>query len=115
MGGFAADLGAEVLVERGVAHADLIADDLRLDEDDEFFADGVVGVGAEEFSKAGNAAKDGQALFVGPTIAWAARENIIVNAAFLPQIAGKARGASGPLDLDGFNRANYRLKIAIGF
>ena len=58
---------------------------------------------------------DGQALFVGPTIAWAARENIIVNAAFLPQIAGKARGASGPLDLDGFNRANYRLKIAIGF
>ncbi|MDB5641968.1 MAG: hypothetical protein JWN07_1285 [Hyphomicrobiales bacterium] len=58
---------------------------------------------------------NGQAVYLGPTIAWAARENVMINAVFLPQIAGKARGASGPFDLDNFNRANYRVKIAVGF
>ena len=58
---------------------------------------------------------DGQAFYFGPTIAWAAKENVTINAVFLPQIAGKARGVSGPLDLDNFNRANYRLKIAVSF
>jgi hypothetical protein len=57
----------------------------------------------------------GQALYLGPTIAWQPKENVMINAVFLPQIAGKARSVSGPLDLENFNRANYRLKIAVGF
>jgi hypothetical protein len=57
----------------------------------------------------------GQALYLGPTIAWQAKENVMINAVFLPQIAGHASGASGPFDLDNGNRANYRLKIAVGF
>lgn len=77
-------------------------------------------VGAEArwqhgWSKAFFGTLEGQAFFFGPTFAWAAKENVMINAVLLPQIAGKARGASGPLDLDNFNRANYRLKIAIGF
>lgn len=58
---------------------------------------------------------DGQALFVGPTVAWKPNENVMLNAAFLPQVVGKARGMSGPLDLDNFERANYRVKLAIAF
>jgi hypothetical protein len=58
---------------------------------------------------------DGQAFYLGPTIAWAPKENVMINAVFLPQIAGKARGFSGPFDLESGNRANYRLKVAVGF
>lgn len=58
---------------------------------------------------------DGQALFVGPTVAWKPNENVMLNVAFLPQVIGKARGMSGPLDLDNFERANYRVKLAIAF
>ncbi len=58
---------------------------------------------------------DGQALFVGPTIAYKASETVLLNAVFLPQIAGKARGVAGPLDIDNFERANFRLKLAVGF
>ena len=57
----------------------------------------------------------GQALYLGPTIAWQAKENVMINAVFLPQIAGHASGVSGAFDLDNGNRANYRLKIAVGF
>ncbi len=58
---------------------------------------------------------DGQALFVGPTIAYKASESVMLNAVFLPQIAGKARSFAGPLDIDNFERANFRLKLAVGF
>ncbi len=58
---------------------------------------------------------DGQALFVGPTIAYKASESVMLNAVFLPQIAGKARSVAGPLDIDNFERANFRLKLAVGF
>jgi len=58
---------------------------------------------------------DGQALFVGPTIAYKASESVMLNAVFLPQIAGKARGFNGPLDIDNYERANFRLKLAVGF
>ena len=40
---------------------------------------------------------------------------IFTTIAFLPQVIGKARGMSGPLDLDNFERANYRVKLAIAF
>ena len=58
---------------------------------------------------------DGQALFVGPTIAYKASESVMLNAVFLPQIAGKARSFAGPLDIDNFERANFRVKLAVGF
>ncbi len=58
---------------------------------------------------------DGQALFVGPTVAYKASESVMLNAVFLPQIAGKARSVAGPLDIDNFERANFRLKLAVGF
>lgn len=58
---------------------------------------------------------EGQAFYFGPTIAFKPAANVTVNAVVLPQIAGKARGAPSPLDLDSFERANYRVKIAVGF
>ena len=58
---------------------------------------------------------DGQALFVGPTIAYKASETVMLNAVFLPQIMGKARSVDGPLDIDNFERANFRLKLAVSF
>ena len=58
---------------------------------------------------------DGQALFVGPTVAYKASDSIMLNAVFLPQIAGKARNVAGPFDIDNFERANFRVKLAIGF
>jgi hypothetical protein len=58
---------------------------------------------------------EGQALYAGPTVAWKPADNIMLNAVFLPQVSGQARSVSGPLDLDNFERANYRVKLAIGF
>lgn len=58
---------------------------------------------------------DGQAVFFGPTFAWKPSDNVMLNAVFLPQLGGKARGVDGPFDVDNFNRANYRVKLAIGF
>ncbi len=58
---------------------------------------------------------EGQALYAGPSVAWKPADNIMLNAVLLPQVRGKARGVSGPLDLDNFERANYRVKLAIGF
>jgi hypothetical protein len=58
---------------------------------------------------------EGQALYIGPTVAWKPADNVMLNAVFLPQVSGKAHSVSGPLDLDNFERANYRIKLAIGF
>ena len=69
----------------------------------------------QTWSKAFFGKLDGQALFVGPTIAYKASETVMINAVFLPQIAGKARSVAGPLDIDNFERANFRLKLAVGF
>jgi hypothetical protein len=57
----------------------------------------------------------GQAVYLGPTIAWKPADNVMLNAVFLPQVAGKALGVTGPLDIDNFARANYRVKLAVGF
>jgi hypothetical protein len=42
-------------------------------------------------------------------------ENVMLNAALLPQIAGDSKSSTGSQDLDNFNRANYRVKLAVGF
>ena len=58
---------------------------------------------------------EGQALFFGPTIAFKPAANVTLNLVALPQIAGKARGVSNALDLDNFERAKFRVKLAVGF
>lgn len=55
---------------------------------------------------------EGQALYLGPTIAYKPSSTVTLSAVALPQISGKARGVSGPLDIDNFERANFRLKLA---
>ncbi|MDB5543168.1 MAG: hypothetical protein JWO64_317 [Hyphomicrobiales bacterium] len=81
---------------------------------DEFFI-GVEARYQQAWSSAFFGHLNGQAVFLGPTFAWKMDDNIMLNAVLLPQIAGKARGAASPLDLDNFNRANYRVKMAVGF
>lgn len=58
---------------------------------------------------------EGQALFLGPTIAYKPASNVTLNVVALPQIAGKARGVSNVLDLENFERAKFRVKLAVGF
>ena len=82
--------------------------------DDKFFLGGEARWN-QAWSQAFFGKLDGQALFVGPTVAYKASESVMLNAVFLPQIAGKARSVSGPLDIDNFERANFRVKLAVGF
>ena len=69
----------------------------------------------QAYAKAFFGALNGQALYFGPTMAVKAAPNVTINLVMLPQIAGKARGVGGPLDLDNFERANFRAKIVVGF
>jgi hypothetical protein len=58
----------------------------------------------------------GNALYLGPTMLWKINENLALNATFQPQIAG--RSTANPdlsLDLDNFERAQFRVKLAVGF
>lgn len=57
----------------------------------------------------------GNALFVGPTLAWKASDKLTVNLAVLPQVTGKAKGVAGRLDLDNSEKANIRLKVVASF
>ncbi len=55
----------------------------------------------------------GQALFVGPTLLWKVNDKISLNATFQPQVWGRSQMAPGlALDLDNFERAMFRLKLA---
>jgi hypothetical protein len=57
-----------------------------------------------------------QALFVGPTVTWQASERLAVNAAYAPQVFGKARGQqTGRLDTQAFERTNFRLNVNYQF
>jgi hypothetical protein len=58
----------------------------------------------------------GNALYAGPTMLWRINEKVAVNITFQPQIAGHS--TTNPnlnLDLDNFERAQFRAKLAIGF
>jgi hypothetical protein len=58
----------------------------------------------------------GNALYVGPTMLWKVNGKIAVNLTFQPQIAGhSAANRNLNLDLDNFERAEFRAKLAIGF
>ena len=57
----------------------------------------------------------GNAFYVGPTILWKINEKVAFNTTFQPQIAG--RSGTNPrlnLDLDNFERAQFRAKLAVG-
>jgi hypothetical protein len=58
----------------------------------------------------------GHALYLGPTLLWKINEKVAFNATFQPQIAG--RSITNPdlnLDLDNFERAQFRAKLAVSF
>jgi hypothetical protein len=58
----------------------------------------------------------GNALYAGPTILWKINEKLALNATFQPQIAGRSTANPGlSLDLDNFERAQFRVKLAVGF
>ena len=55
----------------------------------------------------------GNAFFAGPTLAIAFQGDRMLNIAWTPQLAGRAHPASapGPLDLDNFERHQFRIKF----
>lgn len=58
----------------------------------------------------------GHALYLGPTLLWKINEKVALNATYQPQIAG--RSIANPdlrLDLDNFERAQFRAKLAVSF
>ena len=57
----------------------------------------------------------GHAIYVGPTLLVKPAENIALNVTFQPQVAGKATGVPGRLDLDNFERSTFRAKLAVAF
>lgn len=58
---------------------------------------------------------EGHALFVGPTLFWQATEKLAVSGTVATQVAGKARGVAGNLDLDHYSRHIAKLKIGYSF
>ena len=57
----------------------------------------------------------GNALYVGPTFLWRITDKIAFNTTYQPQVAGHAKGTPGRLDLDNFERAQFRAKVAVAF
>ena len=57
----------------------------------------------------------GHSLFLGPTLRIKLTDKAALSATFAPQIAGKAAGAPGRLDLDGATRYIARLKFGLEF
>ena len=60
--------------------------------------------------------EQGRAFFLGPTFFWKVNDHLALNAVFLPQVAGKAQTTPGQaFDLDNFERAIFRVKLAYQF
>lgn len=57
----------------------------------------------------------GSALFLGPTLYFKISEKAALNLTIAPQLAGKAKGVSGTLDLDNYERAITRVKLSMDF
>jgi hypothetical protein len=58
---------------------------------------------------------EGQAFFLGPTFLAELAENVTLSGTWSVQVAGRARGAPGRLDLDNFQQHQARLKLSIDF
>ncbi|MBM3528816.1 MAG: hypothetical protein FJX62_12055 [Alphaproteobacteria bacterium] len=57
----------------------------------------------------------GEALFFGPTMMVKLSENAAFNVVWTPQIWGRAAGVDRRLDLDNFERHQFRAKLSLGF
>lgn len=58
----------------------------------------------------------GSGLFVGPTFLWKITEKIAFNAVWTPQVAGRSQSNKDRvLDLDNFERHQFRAKVAMQF
>ena len=57
-----------------------------------------------------------RALYVGPTVLWKFTDKIVFNATYQPQVYGRSTASPGlALDLDNFERAQFRLKLSVAF
>jgi hypothetical protein len=70
-------------------------------------------LGAYEGAGLGNHV--GHAVFFGPTMLVKLSETVALNAVWTPQIYGRADGSDRRLDLDNFERHQFRVKLAKGF
>jgi hypothetical protein len=58
----------------------------------------------------------GRALYIGPTLLWKPTEKTALNVTFQPQVYGRSIIApSRTLDLDDFERAQFRVKLNVNF
>lgn len=57
----------------------------------------------------------GYATFAGPSIYWQATKQVAISAAYNIQLAGKAKGQPGDLDLTNFSQHLVKLKAAYNF
>jgi hypothetical protein len=58
----------------------------------------------------------GRALYIGPTFAWKITDKVVFNATWQPQVHGRSLAATHPrLDLDNFERAQFRAKLVWNF
>ena len=58
----------------------------------------------------------GRALYIGPTALWKATDKIAFNVTYQPQVYGRAlANPTQRLDLDNFERAQFRAKLNVSF
>jgi hypothetical protein len=57
----------------------------------------------------------GQAVFAGPTLLVKLSDSAALNFVWTPQVAGRAEDVRGPLDLDNFERHQFRAKLSASF
>ena len=78
-----------------------------------------VGAEARYFSLSDNSKfshEIGRALYVGPTLWWKITDKIAFNTTLQPQIYGRSAASPGQaLDLDDFERAQFRAKFVVSF
>jgi hypothetical protein len=68
------------------------------------------------FNKALLARYAGSGLFVGPTFAWKITDKVVFNAVWTPQVLGYSESnRDRRLDLDNFERHQFRAKLAVQF
>jgi hypothetical protein len=74
---------------------------------------------ARYFSMSDNATLSheiGRALYLGPTFLWKVTDKIALNVTLQPQVYGRSiANPSRALDLDDFERAQFRAKLVVGF
>lgn len=67
------------------------------------------------YSDLGFGTEAGYATFAGPGVFWQASKQLAISAAYNVQIAGKAKGVPGDLDLTNFSQHLVKVKLAYSF